>query len=237
MTKHPFHIVDASPWPLTGSLGRLFLVAGLAAYINKFDHRLMGLGLVLILATMLQWWRDVTREATFQGKHTRKVESGIRLGIVLFISSEVFFFLAFFWAFFHASLRPNIEVGSSWPPTGIAAINPFDVPLLNTTILLSSGATITWAHIALMEDRWLEAHMSLCVTVGLGIYFTALQAMEYMIARFRISDGVYGRTFYVATGFHGLHVIIGTTFIAVILYRNMHLHFSRGHHFGFEARA
>jgi cytochrome c oxidase subunit 3 len=237
MTKHPFHIVDASPWPLTGSLGRLFLVAGLTAYMNQFDHRLMGLGLVLILATMLQWWRDVTREATFQGKHTRKVESGIRLGIVLFISSEVFFFLAFFWAFFHASLRPNIEVGSSWPPTGIAAINPFDVPLLNTTILLSSGATITWAHIALMEDRWLEAHMSLCVTVGLGIYFTALQAMEYIIARFRIRDGVYGRTFYVATGFHGLHVIIGTTFIAVILYRNMYLHFSRGHHFGFEARA
>jgi len=113
MTKHPFHIVDASPWPLTGSLGRLFLVAGLAAYINKFDHRLIGLGLVLILATILQWWRDVTREATFQGKHTRKVERGIRLGIVLFISSEVFFFLAFFWAFFHASLRPNIEVGSS----------------------------------------------------------------------------------------------------------------------------
>jgi len=237
MTKHPFHIVDASPWPLTGSLGRLFLVAGLAAYINKFDHRLIGLGLVLILATILQWWRDVTREATFQGKHTRKVESGIRLGIVLFISSEVFFFLAFFWAFFHASLRPNIEVGSSWPPTGIAAINPFDVPLLNTTILLSSGATITWAHIALIEDRWLEAHISLCVTVGLGIYFTALQAMEYLIARFRMRDGVYGRTFYVATGFHGLHVIIGTTFIAVILYRNMFLHFSRGHHFGFEARA
>jgi len=237
MTKHPFHIVDASPWPLTGSLGSLFLVAGLAAYINKFDHRLIGLGLVLILATILQWWRDVTREATFQGKHTRKVESGIRLGIVLFISSEVFFFLAFFWAFFHASLRPNIEVGSSWPPTGIAAINPFDVPLLNTTILLSSGATITWAHIALMEDRWLEAHMSLCATVGLGIYFTALQAMEYLIARFRMRDGVYGRTFYVATGFHGLHVIIGTTFIAVILYRNMFLHFSRGHHFGFEARA
>ena len=156
---------------------------------------------------------------------------------MLFISSEVFFFLAFFWAFFHASLRPNIEVGSSWPPTGIAAINPFDVPLLNTTILLSSGATITWAHIALMEDRWLEAHISLCVTVGLGIYFTALQAMEYLIARFRMRDGVYGRTFYVATGFHGLHVIIGTTFIAVILYRNMFLHFSRGHHFGFEARA
>ena len=109
--------------------------------------------------------------------------------------------------------------------------------MLNTTILLSSGATITWAHIALMEDRWLEAHISLCVTVALGAYFTGLQAIEYLIASFSMRDGVYGRTFYVATGFHGLHVIIGTTFIAVILYRNMFLHFSAGHHFGFEARA
>lgn len=108
-----------------------------------------------------------------------------------------------------------------WPPAGIEAINPFDVPLLNTTILLSSGATITWAHIALMGDNWLEAHLALVVTVLLGLYFTALQGMEYMLAPFTIADGVYGRTFYVATGFHGLHVLIGTTFIGVILYRNL----------------
>ena len=237
MTKHPFHIVDYRPWPLTGSIGRLCLVAGLAAYAHKYDARLMWAGLGLIFATMIQWWRDVTREATFQGKHTRKVERGIRIGMVLFICSEVFFFLAFFWAFFHASLRPNIEVGSVWPPVGIEAINPFHVPLLNTTILLSSGATITWAHMALMEDNWLEAHLALVVTVLLGLYFTALQGMEYMLAPFTLADGVYGRTFYVATGFHGLHVLIGTTFIGVMLYRNLFYHFSRGHHFGFEARA
>ena len=120
---------------------------------------------------------------------------------------------------------------------GIEAINPFDVPMLNTTILLSSGATITWAHIALMENNWLEAHLSLVVTVTLGAYFTALQGIEYILAPFTLADGVYGRTFYVATGFHGLHVLIGTTFIGVMLYRNLFFHFRRGHHFGFEASA
>jgi len=128
-------------------------------------------------------------------------------------------------------------VGSRWPPLGIQPINPFDVPLLNTTILLSSGATVTWAHIALLENDWVETQVALVATVGLGIYFTRLQMMEYLIASFTLSDGVYGRTFYVATGFHGLHVLIGTTFIAVMLYRNLYIHFSAGHHFGFEASA
>lgn len=237
MTKHPFHIVDYRPWPLTGSVGAISLVAGIASYTHKYDSRLISFGLVLILATIIQWWRDVTREATFQGKHTEKVEQGMRMGIVLFISSEVFFFLAFFWAFFHSSLRPNIEVGGIWPPTGIKAIRPFDVPLLNTIILLSSGATITWAHIALIENKWMEAHLSLVVTVILGVYFTILQGLEYVISSFSLADGVYGRTFFVATGFHGLHVIIGTTFITVIIYRNFFFHFTKNHHFGFEARA
>ena len=237
MNKHPFHIVDVSPWPLIGSVGSLCLVGGLVSTIHRYGSTLLWLGLALIIATIVQWWRDVIREATFQGKHTAKVERGVRMGILLFISSEVFFFLAFFWAFFHSSLRPNVEIGSFWPPSGIITINPFDVPLLNTSILLSSGATITWAHISLLENRWMEAQLSLLVTVILGIYFSLLQALEYMSARFTISDGIYGRTFYVATGFHGLHVFIGTLFIAVIYYRNSKFHFRRHHHFGFEASA
>ena len=160
-----------------------------------------------------------------------------RIGMVLFISSEVFFFLAFFWAFFHSSLSPNIEVGRVWPPTGISAIRPFDVPLLNTTILLSRGATITWAHIAMIEDRWFEAMRSLVMTVILGVYFTALQGIEYAMSSFAMSDSVYGRTFFIATGFHGLHVLIGTTFILVITLRHAKAHFTPEHHFGFEARA
>ena len=234
---HPFHLVDARPWPLTGSIGRLCLVGGLASWIHKFDSDLMQIGLGLILLTIVLWWRDVTREATHLGAHTNKVEDGIRIGIVLFISSEVFFFLAFFWAFFHSSLRPNIEVGRAWPPTGIRAIRPFDVPLLNTTILLSRGATITWAHMAIMEDKWLEGFISLVTTVLLGIYFTALQAIEYAMSSFSMADRVYGRTFFIATGFHGLHVLIGTTFILVITIRHYRAHFTPDHHFGFEARA
>merc|ERR1712126_468993 len=144
---------------------------------------------------------------------------------------------AFFWAFFHASLSPSVELGSVWPPVGIRALNPLDVPLLNTTILLARGVSITWAHIALIENKWIEALLRLLVTVRLGVYFTALQAMEYVIASFTMADRVYGRTFFVATGFHGLHVIIGTTFIATMLYRHLLFHFTSEHHFGFEASA
>lgn len=237
MTKHPFHLVDVSPWPLIGAVGSLCIVGGLVTTIHRYGRALLWIGLLIILNTAVQWWRDVTREATFQGKHTAKVERGMRMGILLFISSEVFFFLAFFWAFFHSALSPNVEVGSVWPPVGVPAINPFDVPLLNTSILLSSGATITWAHIALLDDRWMESQIRILTTVFLGLYFSLLQGLEYHWAGFALADGIYGRTFYVATGFHGLHVIIGTLFIAVITYRNLYFHFSKGHHFGFEASA
>nr|AKS04409.1 cytochrome c oxidase subunit 3 [Parasagitta elegans] len=237
MNKHPFHLVDVSPWPLMGSVGSMCLVGGLVTTLHRYGSTLLWLGLVLIVATMFQWWRDVTREATFQGKHTAKVESGMRMGMLLFICSEVFFFAAFFWAFFHSALSPNVEVGSVWPPSGVAAISPFDVPLLNTAILLSSGATITWAHMAFLDNRWMEAQLSLLTTVVLGFYFSLLQAMEYMLASFSLSDGIYGSTFYLATGFHGLHVLIGTLFISVMTYRNLYFHFSSGHHFGFEASA
>ena len=237
MTKHPFHIVDYRPWPLSGAIGRICLVRGIAAWIHKYDNKLIVIGFIIIRLTIIQWWRDIRREGTFQGKHTEKVQHGLRLGITLFISSEVAFFVAFFWAFFHSSLRPRVELGSQWPPKGIQRINPFDVPLLNTIILLSRGATITWAHIAMIEDKYFEALVSLQITVFLGVYFSILQFIEYKLASFTIADSVYGSTFFVATGFHGLHAIIGTTFIAVMLYRHIRYHFSSTHHFGFEASA
>jgi len=149
-----------------------------------------------------------------------------------------FFFLSlFFWAFFHRSLSPAIEIGTLWPPQNISPFNPFQVPLLNTAILLSSGVTVTWAHHGLIENNYSQITQGLFFTVLLGIYFTILQAYEYVEASFTISDCVYGSTFFIATGFHGLHVLIGTTFLLVCLFRHLNNHFSGRHHFGFEAAA
>nr|QDI93925.1 cytochrome c oxidase subunit III [Tuxedo bicinctus]QDI93938.1 cytochrome c oxidase subunit III [Tuxedo bicinctus]QDI93951.1 cytochrome c oxidase subunit III [Tuxedo bicinctus] len=235
--NHPFHLVDYSPWPLTGSIGALTLVSGMVMWFHKFNINMLSLGLVILLMTMYQWWRDITREGTFQGKHTVKVVNGLKLGMILFIISEILFFISFFWAFFHSSLAPAVEIGMIWPPKGIISFNPMQIPLLNTVILLCSGISITWAHHALMEKNHNQTSQGLIVTVILGIYFTILQGFEYLEASFTISDSVYGSCFFMATGFHGIHVIIGTTFIIICLMRHLKFHFSSKHHFGFEAAA
>nr|YP_010865882.1 cytochrome c oxidase subunit III [Panorpa dispergens]WGT92090.1 cytochrome c oxidase subunit 3 [Panorpa dispergens] len=235
--NHPFHLVDYSPWPLTGALGAMITVSGMVKWFHQFNPDLLLLGLIITLLTMYQWWRDISREGTFQGLHTLVVTLGLRWGMILFIISEVFFFISFFWAFFHSSLSPAIELGAIWPPIGIYAFNPFQIPLLNTAILLSSGMTVTWAHHGLMEGNHSQTFQGLLLTVILGIYFSILQGYEYVEASFTISDSVYGSTFFMATGFHGLHVIIGTTFLLVCLIRHMFYHFSNNHHFGFEAAA
>jgi len=234
---HSFHIVDQSPWPLTGALGALTLTSGITKIFHNYSTDLFFLGILILIITCFQWWRDISREGTYQGIHTSIVEKGLRWGIILFIASEVLFFFSFFWAFFHRRISPTIEIGAQWPPIGIYPFNPFQVPLLNTIILLSSGVTVTWSHHSIIENNHSQAVYSLILTVALGIYFTLLQAMEYWEARFSISDSVYGSTFFLATGFHGLHVIIGTTFLIVCLARQLIYHFSSGHHFGFEAAA
>nr|QNH69921.1 cytochrome c oxidase subunit III [Osmylus zheanus] len=235
--NHPFHLVDYSPWPLTGALGAFFTVSGLVMWFHQYDNTLLILGNIITLLTMYQWWRDVVRESTFQGLHTSVVALGMRWGMILFIVSEVFFFISFFWAFFHSSLAPTIELGAIWPPMGIHPFDPMQIPLLNTAILLSSGVTITWAHHALMNNNHTQTIQGLFFTVILGIYFSILQGYEYMEASFTISDSVYGSTFFMATGFHGLHVLIGTTFLLICLIRQINFHFSSLHHFGFEAAA
>nr|QXU57669.1 cytochrome c oxidase subunit III [Cherax setosus] len=234
---HAYHLVDMSPWPLTGSISAMLLTSGLIKWFHQFNPDLLFFSFIPIILTMIQWWRDITREGTYQGLHTKIVTAGLRWGMILFIVSEILFFFSFFWAFFHSSLSPTIEIGMFWPPEGIQPFNPFQVPLLNTTILLSSGATVTWAHHAIMNSNHSEAIQSLGVTVILGVYFTSLQAYEYMEASFSIADSIYGTTFFVATGFHGLHVIIGTSFLSVCFYRLYKCHFSNSHHFGFEAAA
>nr|YP_008757639.1 cytochrome c oxidase subunit III [Nesidiocoris tenuis]AFI54855.1 cytochrome c oxidase subunit III [Nesidiocoris tenuis] len=235
--NHPFHLVDYSPWPLTGSIGALTLVSGLVMLFHKNSLNMLLLGVIIVLMTMYQWWRDIIREGTFQGKHTYKVVQGLKLGMILFIISEILFFVSFFWAFFHSSLTPVIEIGGNWPPVGITTFNPTQIPLLNTMILLCSGISITWAHHSLMNSDHKNTTISLMITVALGIYFSILQGYEYLEAMFSISDSIYGSCFFMATGFHGLHVLIGTLFIMICMMRQIKHHFSKNHHFGFEASA
>nr|YP_004769601.1 cytochrome c oxidase subunit III [Oroperipatus sp. DVL-2011]AEK48377.1 cytochrome c oxidase subunit 3 [Oroperipatus sp. DVL-2011] len=234
---HPYHMVELSPWPIMGACGALLLTSGLVNWFHNYLFSLLLLGVVIIIFTMIQWWRDVIRESTFQGLHTSYVVFGLRWGMILFILSEVLFFFSFFWAFFHSSLAPTMDLGSYWPPVGVFVLNPFQVPLLNTAVLLASGVTVTWAHHSLMESNYNQGVQGLMMTVLLGLYFTLLQGMEYYESSFSISDSVYGTTFFVATGFHGLHVIIGSSFLMICLLRHFFFHFSKVHHFGFEASA
>nr|YP_010286288.1 cytochrome c oxidase subunit III [Ornithomya biloba]UKS08897.1 cytochrome c oxidase subunit 3 [Ornithomya biloba] len=236
-SNHPFHLVDYSPWPLTASIGAMTMVSGMVKWFHHFNLAMLMLGMTITILTVYQWWRDVSRESTYQGLHTQSVTKGLRWGMILFITSEILFFVSFFWAFFHSSLSPSIELGALWPPKGIMPFNPFQIPLLNTMILLTSGITVTWAHHSLMENNHSQTTQGLFFTVTLGIYFSLLQAYEYIEASFTIADSIYGSTFFMATGFHGIHVFIGTMFLLICLMRHMNYHFSMNHHFGFEAAA
>lgn len=238
-TKHPFHLVDPSPWPMFASFSALFMVCGGVMYMHSYEHGglVLSMGFTMVLYSMAVWWRDVIREATFQGAHTKQVQTGLRYGMLLFIVSEIMFFVAFFWGFFHSSLSPTIEIGAVWPPQGIQVLNPWEIPFLNTVILLTSGASVTWAHHAILAGYRKQAIIALAVTVALAAVFTGFQAYEYFEAPFDISDGIYGSTFFMATGFHGFHVIIGTIFLTVCLVRLIRFHFTKQHHFGFEAAA
>uniref|UniRef100_A0AAU7E636 Cytochrome c oxidase subunit 3 n=1 Tax=Unilepidotricha sp. 1 SJR-2024a TaxID=3158271 RepID=A0AAU7E636_9NEOP len=236
-SSHPYHLVDYSPWPLTGAIGTMVLLTGVTKWFHKFNMNLLLLGYLITILTMFQWWRDICNESIFQGKHTYYVTTGLRWGMILFIVSEVFFFLSFFWAFFHSSLSPNIEIGLKWPPMSIIPFNPFQIPLLNTIILISSGITVTWAHHAIMQNNKSQATQGLFFTIILGIYFSILQGYEYYEAPFTLADSIYGSTFFMATGFHGLHVLIGTIFLSICLMRHLNNHFSSNSHFGFEAAA
>jgi cytochrome c oxidase subunit 3 len=237
--QHPYHLVDQSPWPLFMGLSALCLTSGFVMFMHGFQSGEMVtfIGFIMVLFTMFVWWRDVVREATFEGRHTKAVQQGLRYGMILFIGSEVMFFFAFFWAFFSVSLAPTVEIGCAWPPFGLVTVNAFGVPLLNTVLLLTSGATLTWAHHAITEGDRKNAMFGLITTIVLAVIFTALQVMEYVEAPFTMADGIYGSTFYLATGFHGFHVFIGTLFLIVCLARHRKYHFTKEHHLGFEFAA
>nr|YP_010616505.1 cytochrome c oxidase subunit 3 [Peronosclerospora sorghi]WAU47937.1 cytochrome c oxidase subunit 3 [Peronosclerospora sorghi] len=237
--KHPYHLVDPSPWPFIISFGLFFLTFGSAMYFHGYRGSILLIltGLVMVILTMYTWFRDIVREAVYEGQHTKQVQLGLRNGMLLFILSELLFFISFFWAFFHSALAPTPEIGSLWPPLGIETVNAWGIPLLNTIILLSSGATITWAHHSIVFGDRKNAIFSLIITILLAFFFTLIQAYEYIESSFSISDSIYGTTFFLLTGFHGIHVIIGTIFILVSTIRLINYHFTKQHHFGFEAAA
>ena len=235
--KHPWHLVDPSPWPAMGATSALVLTVGAVLYFHGSGPWVAVAGLVLTLLTMALWWRDVIKEATFEGFHSMPVQIGLRYGMLLFIASEVMFFVAWFWAFFNASLFPTEAIGGVWPPEGIVTFDPWNLPFLNTLILLTSGVTVTWAHHALIEGNRKHMLAGLALTIGLGLIFTGVQAFEYAHAPYGFQEGIFPTVFFMATGFHGFHVIVGTIFLIVCFVRAYKGHFKPDHHFGFEAAA
>ncbi|MEJ2374349.1 MAG: cytochrome c oxidase subunit 3 [Pseudolabrys sp.] len=245
---HDYHLVDPSPWPAIGSISAFITAVGAISWMHHLFGAapyVFGLGALGILYTFIGWWRDVIREAQYQGFHTRVVQISHRYGMILFIASEVMFFVAWFWAYFNTALFPNEAqeiarvafTGGVWPPKGIETFNPWHLPLLNTLILLTSGTTVTWAHHSLLENDRQGLKWGLALTILLGLSFTACQAYEYSHAAFHFSGNMYGAAFFMATGFHGAHVIIGSIFLIVCLVRAMRGHFTPTQHLGFEFAA
>lgn len=253
---HDYHLVDPSPWPAVGATSAFITAVGAVMYFHESGSWLLVLGLIGIMFTMFMWWRDVINEAQVTKDHTPVVQLHMRYGMIMFIASEVMFFVAWFWAYFDAALFPgsvkeiaegggqligmverNEVTGGQWPPEGIVTFDPWELPLVNTLILLTSGTTVTWAHHALLKNDRKGLVWGLFITVVLGVLFTATQAFEYMHAEFKFADNIYGATFFMATGFHGFHVIVGTICLTVMLFRAMAGHFTPKQHFGFEAAA
>ena len=233
--NHDYHILPPSPWPLLGAVSAFIMFFGAVLWMNDSGPWMTLIGFAGVLYTMYAWWAEVVVEGN-TGDHTPVVKIGLRYGVILFITSEVMFFVAWFWAFFRASLFP-IE-GYTWPPAGIETFDPWHLPLINTLILLCSGAAATWAHHAIAHENDRKGlTQGLILAILLGALFTFFQGYEYMHATFGFGGNVYGGTFYMATGFHGFHVIVGTIFLAICLIRAQKGHFTPESHIGFEAAA
>ena len=238
--NHDYHILPPSPWPIVGAFSALAMAVGGILWMHKADP--MGIvfyvGLAAVLGTFFGWWRQVVRES-HAGDHTPVVSLHLRYGMILFIASEVMFFVGWFWAWFDFALFPSTveAVGGTWPPKGVEVIDPFHLPLLNTLILLCSGTTVTYAHHALIHNDRKGLKVGLWATILLGLLFSSIQVYEYLHAPFPFKGLNYSAAFYMATGFHGFHVFVGTIFLAVCLARTYKGHFTPRRHFGFEAAA
>ena len=238
--NHDYHLVKPSKWPLIGAISAFGMAFGGVFSLHDATGAIyiFFAGIIGMIYTFIGWWLDVIAEAE-GGDHTPTVQIGLRYGMVLFIASEVMFFVVWFWAYFNASLFPSSIpiIGGVWPPVTIETFDPWHIPFVNTLILLLSGTTVTWAHHSLLEGNRDGLKKGLWATVILGTTFTSLQAYEYAHASFGFGGDIYGSTFFMATGFHGFHVIVGTIFLTVCLIRAYKGQFSPKQHFGFEAAA
>ena len=235
--SHPYHLVDPSPWPISMSFALLVTTISAVMYMQGFNYGgyLLNLGVLLVSTGMALWLRDVIVEATYLGHHTEQVKRGLTIGFALFIVSELMAFFSVFWAYFHSSLAPTVEIGGSWPPLGIQILDPFAIPLLNTILLLSSGAFVTYSHHALIQGNRQGALIGGLLTIIFALLFTGLQYYEYLEASFSFADSIYGTVFFASTCLHGLHVIVGTIFITVGFFRMGLYHLTSQHHLGFES--
>lgn len=235
--NHDYHLVDPSVWPIFCAFSAMIMAVGMIFLMHFETNWVFAVGSLMTVFGAYSWWGDVIREGEHGGHHTAIVQLGLRYGMFLFIISEVMFFVAWFWAFFNASLFPTEAIGGVWPAEGVEALDPWHLPLVNTLILLLSGCTVTWAHHSLVEGDRATFTKMMVFTIILGASFTGVQAYEYVHASFGFEDGIYSSVFYMATGFHGAHVLIGTIFLFVCLMRGLAGHFKPDHHFGFEAAA
>jgi len=239
--NHDYHILPPSVWPFMVSVGAFVMLFGSVLWMHGSGPWLGLIGLAVVLYVMFAWWSDMVTES-LAGDHTPVVRIGLRYGFIFFIMSEVMFFAAWFWSFFKHALYPMGEnyplVDGIFPPAGIETFDPWHLPLINTLILLCSGAALTWAHHALVhENNRRDLKTGLALAIGLGVIFTGFQAYEYSHAAFGFAGNIYGANFFMTTGFHGFHVVVGTIFLAVCLLRANAGHFTQEKHTGFEAAA
>jgi len=239
--RRPYYVPGPSPWPLMGAFGGALTLAGIVIAAHFGQYWLLAIGGLLVAFVMAGWWRTVIAESVTRHVMTPMSRLGLRYGMTLFITSEVMLFVAFFWTFFNYALYPENVAGSTapiWPPLGVHTFDPFSLPIMNTMILLLSGLTVTWAHHSLIEGDRRGLVAGLGLTILLGMLFTSCQALEYSHAPFHlVGGGIYPAIFFIATGFHGAHVIIGTCFLIVCFFRARSGQFDPARHFGFEAAA